>query len=182
MIGSAAAVPGWPWIVDGRRCTPPRDSADRHGPRRRVPTGAARRGQTGAGVVEPIIWLVAPLPTQGREVELVEGLLDQAALVALVERLARHLLGGPDGEVGDLLADLLDRAAGLGLDVAAGLLEHLVALGLGLGEHLALVRLTGLARAGDDVVGLVTRGGQPLAVLLEQLGGLAADALRRLDR
>ena len=36
-----------------------------------------------------------------------------------VERLARDLLGGQHGEVGDLVADLLDRAARLVLDVAA---------------------------------------------------------------
>ena len=74
-----------------------------------------------------------------------------------------------DGEVGDLVADLLDGAARLGLDVPARLLHHLLALAPGLGEDLVLVRLAGLARAGDDVVGLAARLGEPLAVLLEQL-------------
>ena len=57
-----------------------------------------------------------------------ERLLDEPLLVGLGERLARDLLGGEHGEVGDLVADLLDRAARLGLDVAARLLHHLLAL------------------------------------------------------
>src|SRR5690606_10712211 len=69
-----------------------------------------------------------PLPAEAREVELAEGLLDEAALVVLAERLPRHLLRRLDGEVGDLLADLLDRAAGLHLDVTAGLGDELLAL------------------------------------------------------
>jgi hypothetical protein len=55
MIDFAAAMPGWSWIVDAGRRTPPRDSAggtDREGGWR---SGAARRGQTGVGVVESII-------------------------------------------------------------------------------------------------------------------------------
>ena len=64
-----------------------------------------------------------------REVELGERLLDQAPLVVARQRLAGHLLGRQHRQVGDLAADLLDRAAGLGLDVAPGLLEHLLALG-----------------------------------------------------
>ena len=53
--------------------------------------------------------------------ETAQRLLDQAALVIGVERLAGHLLGREDGQVGDLLADLLQRAPGLGFDVAFGL-------------------------------------------------------------
>ena len=84
--------------------------------------------------------LVPVLPAERAEVELAEGLLDQALLVVLVERLAGHLLGGEDRQVGDLGADLLDRAARLGLDVAARLLQQLLALGPGLLDGLALVR------------------------------------------
>jgi len=51
---------------------------------------------------------------QDREVDLLERLLDQAALVVLVERLAGDLLGGEHGERRDLLADLVERPAGLG--------------------------------------------------------------------
>ena len=55
-----------------------------------------------------------------------------------VERLARDLLGGEHRQVGDLVADLLDRAPRLGLDVAAGLLHQLLALDAGPLERLLL--------------------------------------------
>ena len=45
------------------------------------------------------------------EVELAERLLDEAPLVGVVERLARDLLGGHDRQVGDLPADVVERAA-----------------------------------------------------------------------
>ena len=78
------------------------------------------------------------------------------------------------GEVGDLVADLLDRAARLGLDVAARLLQQLLALlARGLLERLSLGGLGRLAGAGDDLVGLRARLGEALAVLGEQLVGLA---------
>ena len=44
---------------------------------------------------------------------------------ASVERLARDLLGGHDRQVGDLLADVVERALGRGLDVALGALGSL---------------------------------------------------------
>src|SRR4029079_16584663 len=58
---------------------------------------------------------LAPLWLSGerRKVELLERLLDEPALVLGGERLARHLLRGQHGEVGDLGADLLDRATRL---------------------------------------------------------------------
>src|SRR5205823_12995946 len=56
MAGSAAVVPGWPWIADAGRRTPDRHSASGTGRSRRVASGAARRGQPGARVVEPAIW------------------------------------------------------------------------------------------------------------------------------
>ena len=62
-----------------------------------------------------------PLPGQRGEVQLGQRLVDEPPLVLGGERLARHLLRGHDGEVGDLGADLLDRAACLRLDVAARL-------------------------------------------------------------
>src|SRR3954471_2047165 len=104
--------------------------------------------------------LHAPLLPPARErleVELGQGLLDQPALVVLVERLARHLLGGHDREIGDLRADLRDRAARLGLDVAARLLHQLLALDARLLDRLALRRLGGLARTRDDLLGLLAR-------------------------
>src|SRR5258707_9567086 len=100
---------------------------------------------------------VPSLARQRREVQLAQRLLDEAALVLLVERLARDLLGGEDRQVGDLVADLLDRAARLGLDVALGLLEQLLALGLGLLHGRGFGGLAGLACAGDDLLRLLTR-------------------------
>ena len=92
------------------------------------------------------------------------------ALVAPVERLAGHLLGRQHGQVRDLVADLLDRAPRLGLDVAARLLEQLLALLAGRLERLALVLLGRLARARTTISSdCCARLAQPLAVLLEQL-------------
>ena len=86
------------------------------------------------------------------------------------------------GQVGDLAADLVDRAARLGLDVAAGLLHHLLAPLGGLGLGVALVDLGRLARAIDDLLGLLAGLGQALAVLGQQLVGLLARALGGVDR
>ncbi len=115
-----------------------------------------------------------PLAGQGAEVDLGERLLDQLLVVVVVERLARDLLGREDGEVGDLLADLLQRAPRLRLDVLARGGDQLLALRLALGRRLGDRRLRGLAGAGDDVVGLLARLLEPLAVLGEQLVGLLA--------
>ena len=69
----------------------------------------------------------------------------------------------------------------LGLDVPAGRGDQLLALGLALGGRLGDRGLGRLARAGDDVVGLLARLLQPLAVLGEQLVGLLALLLGGLD-
>src|SRR3954467_14632300 len=98
---------------------------------------------------------VSSLARERREVQLAERFLDEATLVVLVERLARDLLGREDRQVGDLVADLLDRAPRLGLDVALGLLEHLRALGAGLVDRLRLGCLAGLARADQDLLRLL---------------------------
>src|SRR4029079_6364207 len=76
------------------------------------------------------------VPAQRREVELAQRLLDEPLLVVLGERLAGHLLGRQHGEIGDLVTDLLDRAARLGLDVAPRLGQELLALDLCLLERL----------------------------------------------
>ena len=55
MVDFAAVVPGWPWIVDAGRRPCDRNSGVSHGPIKRVVSGAARRGQPGARVVEPAI-------------------------------------------------------------------------------------------------------------------------------
>src|SRR5438445_251211 len=81
---------------------------------------------------------------QRGEVELSERLLHEPALIGVVEHLPGHLLGREHGQVGDLVADLLDRAPRLGLDVPAGLLEHLLALMPGGLDRLAFVLFRGL--------------------------------------
>ena len=125
---------------------------------------------------------LALLAREGREVQLGHGLLDQAALVLGRQRLPGHLLGGQDREVGDLGADLLDRATGLRLDVLARLLEQLLAALPALDDQVGLGLLARLARAGDDLVGLLARRGQALAVLGQQLVRLLARALGGVDR
>ena len=80
--------------------------------------------------------LRGPVAGQGREVDLGQRLLDQPLVVVVVERLAGHLLGREHGQVGDLLADLLQRAPRLGLDVLARGGDQLLALGLALGRRL----------------------------------------------
>src|SRR5206468_1791004 len=83
--------------------------------------------------------LAPALPARERgEVELGQRLVDEPALVVLGERLARDLLGRGDRQAGHLRADLLDRPAGLLLDVAARLLHELLAPAPGLGDGLLL--------------------------------------------
>ena len=103
-------------------------------------------------------------------------------LVGIGERLARDLLGREHRQVGDLATDLIDRAAGLRLDVTAGLLEQPLALGASRLDRFLLMRLAGLAGAGDDLIGLRARLGQALAVLVEHLLGLLAQLLGGVDR
>ena len=175
-----------------RRRTPAaRGLVERVGELRRAARGrrracrAPRRPRTASGrrPGRSLPWPSSGAPRRARaKSSSRERLLDEPLLVVLVERLARDLLGREDRQVGDLVADLLDRAARLGLDVAPGLLHQLLALDPGLLERLALVDLAGLARAGDDLVGLRARLAQPLAVLGEQLVGLGPRALGGVDR
>src|SRR5262249_33507331 len=99
-----------------------------------------------------------------REIEFAQRLLDQLALVLLVERLASDLLGGHARQVGALLADVVERPLRSRFDFA------LRALG-GLGQE-ALAMVLGLLFVGfgrlagplDDLVGLAARLLQALAV------------------
>src|SRR6185312_7107962 len=91
---------------------------------RQARRGARPRRAVRRGPGRSLPWLVPAVPAERGEVELLERLLDEPLLIVLVERLARDLLGREDREVGDLVADLLDRAPRLGLDVAPGLLEQ----------------------------------------------------------
>src|SRR6185295_20316044 len=166
----------------GSRPGRPRTARSGRAPRRACRAPARPRTAIGRRPGRSLPWLVPAVPAERGEIELLERLLDEPLLIVLVEGLARDLLGRQDREVGDLVADLLDRTARLGLDVAPGLLEQLLALDLGLLERLALVDLAGLARAGDDLIGLRPRLAQALAVLLEELLGVRARALGRVDR
>ena len=78
------------------------------------------------------------------------------------------------GQVGDLLADLVERPLGLGLDVLAGGGDEFLALRLALIGGLGLRGVTCALGAGDDVVGLLTGFLQTLPVLGEQLVGFLA--------
>jgi hypothetical protein len=105
-----------------------------------------------------------------------ERLVDEALLVLGGQRLAGDLLGGGDGQVGHLAADLADRAAGLGLDVLARLLHELLALGRAASADSRSAEAPGRAGAGDDLLGLRAGLLEALAVLREQLVGLGLRA------
>src|SRR5438034_921612 len=82
-----------------------------------------------------------------------QRLLDQPLVVIGVQRLARDLLGGDDGQVRDLLADLVERTLRLELDLAPGALECLLVLFARPLPRLALEGLGRLARANEDLLG-----------------------------
>src|SRR5262245_51887216 len=119
---------------------------------------------------------------QHGEVELADGLLDQAAVVGVVERLARHLLRCHERQVRDLGPDLLERAAGLGLDLAPGLLQPALAIGLGLRLDALALGLGDAPSLGEDLLGVSARLPQQGAVLRELLPRLLARVVRLLQR
>ena len=85
-------------------------------------------------------------------------------------------------EVRDLLAELVQRATGLVLDVPARRGKELLALPGG-GDLRLVGQVVGRPPgARDDVLGLLARLAQPRAVLLEQLVGLPLRPGRRVDR
>ena len=69
---------------------------------------------------------------QHGEVEVADRVLDQLPVVVAVEHLAGHLRGGDERQLGDLGADLLERALRLGVDLLLRLLEAPLPVGLGL--------------------------------------------------
>ncbi len=133
-------------------------------------------------LLHQLLWAPPAPGGQAGEVEFAERLLHEAPLVGVVERLARDLLGGHDREVGDLAADVVERALGGGVDVALGALGRLGEDLLPAVAGLVLVRLGRLARALDDLLRLGPGLLQALAVFGEQLVGLGARALGRVDR
>src|SRR6266540_2249694 len=144
------------------------------------PSLILRRVEEGARVDAVDYRHLAPL--EHREVELAEGFLDQPAMVLVVERLAGDLARGQQAQVDDLDANLLESAARLGLDLAPGLFEPALPVGLGLLSHPPLVRLRDLARLGEDLLGVALRTSDQLAVLLEQAARLLTRLVRLLDR
>ena len=131
-------------------------------PRRACPGPRRPRTASGRRRRRSPPWPSAPRsPESAAKSSSASGLLDEPALVVVGQRLARDLLRGEHGEVGDLGADLLDRAARLGLDVARGSARSAPRGGaLRLRDDVGLLLLAGLARAGDDLVGLLARLGR----------------------
>ena len=80
-----------------------------------------------------------------------DRLADQLAVAVGVELLADDDRRRLEREVGDLRADLLERAGRLGCDLAARLLEPALTLDLGLLAHALLHRVARLARLGEDL-------------------------------
>ena len=115
-----------------------------------------------------------------REVDLGQRLFDQPALLGLVERAADDLLGGEQRQVGDLVLDLLDRLARLGLDrllapAAMSRSRCAAASSRIWRSSSAPVR----ARPLDDLAGLAPRLRELLLVLVEQRLRLVARRARR---
>jgi len=119
---------------------------------------------------------------QDAEVELADRLVDQAALILVVERLAGDLLGRDEAQLGDLGADRLERAPRLGFDLALRLLESPLSVGLGLLLDPLLHRLTDLAGLAEDLLRLRPGLADQLAVLFEQLAGFVARLVGFLER
>src|SRR5436305_9689650 len=141
------------WKTRGRRRTPPRRGSPpwhprtapaARGSRPACPDRAPPRTAPGRRPRPPPPSVLRPL-AQGGEVELLQGLLEQAPLVLLGERLARHLLGGHDGQVRHLAADLLDRPLRLDFNLPPSALHQPLAPPLGPGLGLPLVSRPGLA-------------------------------------
>src|SRR5947209_7646742 len=117
-----------------------------------------------------------------REVERADRLADELAIAVGVERATDDTRRSLEREVGDLVANLLERACGLGRDLLARLLEPALPLGLGLLFHALLHRIARLAGLGEDLLRLTSGGTDELLVLLEEALRLVACVLGGLDR
>ena len=102
-------------------------------------------------------------------------------MILLGEHAADDAARGRQREVGDLGADLLERAGGLGLDLLPRLLEPALAVGLRLLLRTRELRVGDLARLGEDLARLALRLADQRPVLLEQLARLGAGVVRLLD-
>ena len=91
---------------------------------------------------------------------MLQELLDEPALALVGHRLADDLAGGEQGEVGDLGADLRDRAGLLGLDLGGRAVAQALELLAGRGD-VRVARLLGdLLGAGQDLVRLAASLGE----------------------
>src|SRR5659263_375954 len=87
--------------------------------------------------------------------------------------LAGDLAGRQDGQVSDLILDLLDGLAGLPLDLLAGAVDFLLRLRAGLGDDFGFGAFAHLVGAFDDLLGLVLGRSDALAILRQHALGLA---------
>ena len=84
--------------------------------------------------------------------------------------------------LGDLAADLLERAARLGLDLLRRVVEPALPLRLELLLHPVPLRVGDPAGLGEDLLGVAAGRLDQRPVLLEQLPGLGAGVVGLLDR
>src|SRR5215213_2042640 len=145
------------------------------GPARAAPPpGRPRRARARTSGARPPLVLAR---LQHGEVELLDRLVDQAAVILLVEHLARDARGRDDRQLGHLLAQLLERAARLGLDLLARVLDPALALGLELLAQAIALGVADTASLAQDLLGLAARLVHERAVLLEQPARLVAGAV-----
>src|SRR5262249_36791924 len=166
----AARAPG----AAPRRSRPALRAPARAGPRRAQPRTARART---CGGRPPLV-----VAFQDREVQLADRLVDQAALIFVVERAARHLLGRDQAELGDLGPDRVERAAGLGIDLALRVIEPTLPVGLCLLLYTSQLRFALVPRGRADVLRLVACLADQLAVLLEQLSRFRAGLVCLVER
>src|SRR5215218_4785033 len=137
-----------------------------------------------AGLASVTVAVLAPAGQRtglGLVAELADVLVDEAELALPVQRVADHPGGQLDGERADLAAELADGLVALGADRLPGPLQLPLGVGVGLGQQVLADPLGVGARLLQDPMGLVLGGGEPLAVLLQQLLGLVALLLGLLE-
>src|SRR5205814_2733239 len=120
--------------------------------------------------------LVPPI-LERREVEVPDGGVDQLPVLLAVERARGHLLRRHEREVGDLGADLLQRALRLGLDLPSGLLEPPLPVSLDLLPDAVALSIGDSPGLDEDLLGLAARLPDQLAVLLDELPRFLARAI-----